>query len=381
MLLALYRQTAGSVPISAQLITHALQRYWASAPYHLGLDLMETAGMCWQADESDRAALIEAIEAIPQPQHPFLSTVIVEALQSLGALDAAEREHAEVIREEVRQFLANPDGHESCTAAYRTYYAQFDHPLSAAYDEVVADLSGAERKQLLMMAGKGWDSSSYFLSPLIIDLASFCDPEAGAIINRWTKLPLTDSFMPQDAIGVFVVAHIVLGRLGCSLPERQTEPDKPSAESLAACGVILYWSNRTDLDEDARCSPCRQSLSVLARHELGAAVDAIRHCEHALVEGVKHLPGQGLVQGSIVNCFPVEIAEICRQALKSSTGLIGYFSHFDRRQVLDFCIQVLGNHGNSADLMLLRRFGSDPGLGTNAIEAVKMLEDRSISAS
>ena len=258
----------------------------------------------------------------------------------------------QVIREEVRQFLANPDGHESCTAAYRTYYAQFDHPLSAAYGEAVADLSEAERKQLLMMAGKGWDNLSFFLSPLIIELASFCAPEAGAIISRWTELPPTDSFMPQDAIGVFVVAHIALGRLGCLLPERQTEPDNPSAESLAACGAILYWSNRTDLDEDARCTACRQPLSVLARHELGAAVDAIRHCEHALVEGVERIPGQGLVQRSIVNCFPVEVTEFCRQALKSPSSLIGYFTHFDRRQVLGFCIQVLGNHGNVGDLML-----------------------------
>lgn len=379
LILTLCRQVPGAGGIAAPFITRALKRHWASAPYHLQLDLMEVARLCWQTNETDRAALIDAIETLPQPQHPFISTTIVEALQSLGALEASEREHHAVVLEEVRQCLARPNDGDSCAMAYGIYSAQFDHPFSGAYCEVVSDLSEHERKQLLMMAAKGADDSSFFLSPLIIDLASFGDLKVGGSIVRWTKLPPTDSFMPQDAIAVFVVAHIALGRLACHLPDWQEATDSPSSEALTACGAILYWCNRADLDEDTKRNACHHSLTVLGRHEQGAALDVIRNCEHALVEGVKHLPGEAPVDRTIVGRFPTEVAEICRHALLRPALQVGYFHHFlhsDRHQDLKVAIDILAHHGNTTDLPLLRRCAADRILGTSAIVAVRTVEER-----
>ena len=63
---------------TAPSIVEAIESHWASAPYHLKLDLMDAARMCYSCDDRDRAALIAAIEALPQPGNVFVSTTIVD---------------------------------------------------------------------------------------------------------------------------------------------------------------------------------------------------------------------------------------------------------------------------------------------------------------
>ena len=369
--------------IPAPLIVQALEAHWAGAPYHLRLELLHAAQTCRRTNESDRSALIAAVEALPQPGHLFISSTIVEVLQCLGALDDSEREHIAVVREEVRQCLADSEDADRCAMAWGLYSAQFDHPYCGAYCEVIADLPENERKTLLTMAANGAGDTAFFLAPLLVDLASFGDSCVGDSIARWTSLPPADSFMPQEGVDVFVVAHLALGRLGCPLPDRLDEADGHSTEALAACGAILYWLNRVDLEETTKRHACDAALRVLVRHERGAALDVLRHCEYALVEGVQRLPGPIPVKRSIANCFPGEAAEICRHALAGPVSQVGYFRHYSehhRQQNLTFAIDVLARHGNSTDLRLLRAYANDAILGTNVIAAVKAIEDRVVAA-
>ena len=174
-----------------------------------------------------------------------------------------------------------------------------------------------------------------------------------------------------------------LARLDCPLPDRRDGADGHSTEALAACGTILYWLNRVDFDETTRRDACDASLGVLVRHERGAALDVLRHCEYTLVEGVQRLPGPVPVERSIVNCFPCEAAEICRHALAGPVCQVGYFRHFsdhDRQQNLTFAIDVLARHGNSTDLRLLRAYANNAALGTSAIAAVRAIEERMAAA-
>lgn len=368
--------------IAPPLILHALEAYWTGAPYHLRLELLYAAEGCRPANDSDRAALIAVMEALPQPEHPFISTTIVEALQSLGALDDSEREHNTVVREQVRQCLADPEDADRCAMAYGLHSAQFDHPYCGAYCEVIADLPENERKTLLTMAASGVGDTGFSLALLLVDLASFGDSGVGDSIARWTVLPPTNSVIPQESVAVFVVAHIALARLGCPLPDRRGEEDGHSAEALAACGALLYWCNRLELAETTKRHACSAPLRVLVRHERDAALDALRHCEHAFVECVKRLPGPAPLKRSIVDGFPSEAAEICRHALAEPFAQVGYFRHYsedDRRQNLTFAINVLAQHGNSTDLQLLREYADDATLGTRAIAAVRTIEGRSVT--
>ena len=108
LLLTLGKQTVELNILTAPLIRQAIERYWTKAPYHLQLDLMQTAGWCWGAEEPERTALIATIEALPH-RHPFVSTAIVEALQQLGALTASEEAHQWEVRDQVEKLLLEPD--------------------------------------------------------------------------------------------------------------------------------------------------------------------------------------------------------------------------------------------------------------------------------
>lgn len=367
--------------IAAPLIAQAIKSHWAGAPYHLQLDLVAAAHCCRPSNDRDRVALIAAIEALPQPGYVLLSTTIVEALQCLGALENSEHEHIAVVREEVNQCLTDPRDPEHCGMAYGLYSAQFDHPYAGAYCAVIAELPENDQKTLLTMAANGATDTSFFLAPLLIDLASSGDPAVGNSIARWTALPRTDSVMPQDCVAVFVVAHIALARLGCTLPELDGRcvGAGHSAEALAACGAILYWCNRAELNETTRRRACDAPLRVLIQHERGVALDVIQRCERATLDGVTRLSGEPLVERSILSGFPAEAAEICRQALARPLSQVGYFRHYsnyDRLQNLTLALDVLAHHGNRVDLSLLRQYATDPTLGTSAIEAVKMIEKR-----
>ena len=375
LLLMLSRGTA----TAAQLIMYALKTHWARAPYHLRLDLLEVAHTFPPANERERAELIAAVESLPEPRHVFLSSAIVEALQGLGALEDSEHDHITVVREAVREYLADPENATKCALAYGLYSAQFDHPYCGAYCEVIAHLPDFERKMLLTMAANGAANSSHFLAPLLVDLASFGDASVGDSLNRWTALPPTDGVCPQDDIAVFVVAHTALAQLGCPLPDRQSEADGHAAEALAACGAILYWCNRIQLDETTKRNACVVSLRVLSQRDRDAALGAIRHCEHAVVNGLARRPGSDSPGTSIVSDFPNEVAELCRRALSSPVSLVGYFRHYgeyDRQQDLTFAIGVMAQHGNSTDLGLLREYANDTVLGKSAIAAVRTIETR-----
>ena len=111
-----------------------------------------------------------------------------------------------------------------------------------------------------------------------------------------------------------MIAHLALARLGCVLPEKTTTGNS-AADALAACGTLLFWSNRIDASEDVRRSACQEPLDILRKHETGVSVDAIRHSQHMYLKVTNRLPGPAPINSSIVSGFPEEAAEICRQAL------------------------------------------------------------------
>ena len=185
------------------------------------------------------------------------------------------------------------------------YSAQFDHPYSDAYCEELAGLADREKKTLLEMASRSTKESASFLGTLLLELASFGDRDVGESIARWTKPPPADNrTMPQSNIHAFVAAHIALGRLGCPLPVHRTAGETPSERALKACGTILYWCNRVDLDEEGRREACASAVEVLTQHGDRAALDVLRECEDVWRDGWDLLPGDEPVVRSVVGLFP-----------------------------------------------------------------------------
>lgn len=382
-LLALSRHALTDEPSIAPLLPNILRRYWAGAAYHLRLDLLQAAQFCGRAAEAERIDLIQALEELPSPEHPFLSTSLIEALQSLGALEESEHEHIDVVRSQIREIFADQNNPDMQASAFGVWFAQFDHPYAGAYCEAISDLSFDDKKTLLVMAGKGAEQDAPFVSILIVELASYDDLAVCPVITRWTALPPIKCFMPQEGIGNFVTAHIALARLGCVIPESAAGVDSDSGEALAACGRILYWLNRSDVTMERRQSECAAALVTLARHELGVSTTVISDLYRAHSfpgEGLARLPGSEIVCTSIGDAFPAEIAEICRQCLRFPTRQRGYFEYFDQRQVLSFAIDALGTWGDCTDMVLLRELSKDPRHGSDAIRAIKKLEQEETPA-
>ena len=376
-LLALSRLAVADKPSIAPLLPDILRRYWVGAAYHLRLDLLQAAQFCGRANEPERLALIQALEELPLPEHIFLSTSLVEALQSLGALDESETEHINVVRTQIREIFADQDNPDMRALAFGLWVARFDHPYAGAYCEAISELSEDEKKLLLRLVGEGADQEATFANILILELAESHDPAVCPIITRWMALPPTRCVMPQDGIGNFATSHIALARLGGAIPEPASGFDSDAAEALAACGRILYWLNRFDLPMERRRSECAQSLATLSRHELGVSANVVGELyrAHSLSsEAFSRLQGSETVYTSIGDAFPAEIAEICRQCVRFPMRQRGYFDYFDRKGALAFAVSGIGQWGDVTDLMLLRELSHDPQLGTAAIRAIKSLD-------
>jgi nuclease-like protein len=379
VLLMLLRSAATDGPSVAPLLAKIIGRLWNSAAYHLRIDLMYAAQCAaWRVSEDDRHNLADAIQALPQASHPFVSGSIIDALKALGALNDSETEYTETVRTQIRSALADRTNPDMRALAYTVWYGQFDHPFDGAYCTAVSELADEEKKTLLTMAAQGATQDSPFASILLVELATHNEPASGSLIARWTALPPTRCAMRQDAIGDFVTAHIALGRLGCVLPEVEGRYASHAADALCACGEILYWMNRVDIPKSQRRAGCASALTVLSRHENGVAGSIIGETFHCLVsdEGLSRLPGGEPVRTCIGSCFPIEIAEVFRECLNNPTHQTGYFEWLNQQQTFDLAIQALGAWGDTTDIPVLRVWSITRQYGPSALEAIRSLEEK-----
>ncbi len=365
----------------APILPRLLRTHWPQAPYHLRLDLMLAAQLSGRgASDADRAELIQAIEELPQSTHIGISSAMIDALKSLGALDESEDEHTPAVRQSIREVLSDSDNPDMQKLAFGIWNGQFDHPYDGAYYQAIAELPDQEQKSLLVMAARGADWDAMFLSVLIAEIANLGDPSLGSLFTRWTAVPDPKAFMPQDALGVFARAHIALARLTCPLPVGAEATNDANAQSMAAAGRILYWLNRLDLSIDRRRAECAEALGILTDPKSGIALSLLREFafeNRTWIEGFSSLDATEPINASIGEAFPEEMARICRHCLHAPDIQRGYFQFFDRAETLDFAISALGYYGTLLDLDLLRQLSRVSRLGRTAVAAIARIEKAS----
>jgi len=382
LMLSKYQEDPGA--IVAPYLPDLLGERWSLHPYHLQLDLLDCVHWCWDLEEPHRTALIDALETILPKVNPMLSGIVFECLDNLGAVEPSHLEHIETIRSQMRELLSNESAPDHRESAWSIYIGQFDHPLSRSYIEVVDELEPEEKERFMLLACEAASETGFFLAPLINDIAKCGNPAAGPSLQRWAKLPARNSFMPQEAAAVFVVAHIALGHLGCALPSDSPTDADDSAEALSACGRLFYWVSRRDIPGDERARQCDACWGVLMQHDKGAALASLMTCESALRHGMATVLQAPADERSLIHRFPQEAAEVCRAALTRTRQRQGYFpAVFEGGEQghLVFAIQVLARLGEEQDLVVLRKLSDDPALGTTAIEAIRGLEGRTMPSA
>ena len=146
-----------------------------------------------------------------------------------------------------------------------------------------------------------------------------------------------------------------------------------------ACGEVLYWCNRHDLEEPLQRRGYEPPMHELGEELADCSLHGIRQFEQMLSYHIERMPGELPVVRSISRKFPNEVLEICRRFLSFPMNQVGYFQHYsesDRTRDKRFAIEVLGRNGNSTDLRSLRRYANDVVVGTTAIGAIKRIEER-----
>jgi len=380
VLVILSSNIEASNEVAADFVVWGLTEYWAKAPSHLRLSLLDAAGFRWEAPARQKSELAIALESLLNNDTPMLNTSIFESLQRLGASESMEAEHIDSVRQQLAEVLKRPDDESAWREAQGLFNCQFDHPYSNAYWEAIHELPQEEIDTFTLMAAKGAQDSFFFLSLLLRDVYKIGGNAACEPLSRWTALPPVGSVSPQEAIETFVIAHQFLGRLHGKLPDHEHRTAQGTAAvALRACGELLYWSNRTDLSDSERRACSQPSWRDLEDLHRGAAVVAIHMCTdwHMMVQS------EDSTIETIPSFFAAECTAVCRWSLENPKEQIDYFQQFGRpfgHSALEFAVKVIGRHGNTMDLMLLRSWSLDPDLGRDAIRAIRALESRLLAS-
>jgi hypothetical protein len=379
LLVDLDKYSDRDAPSLGTVLPPILNRLWPKAAHHLRLELMHAAGMsAGKLSESERRALIEAIEALLPVNGGFDSVGMIDALKYLGALDDDGSEQVAGIKAQIEAVLTDPCDPSARDAAAGLWNAQFDHPHDGAYCEAWNDLASGDRKTLLLMAAQSVERDSMFTPSLIAEVASYADPSDGPTLARWTTLPPKKEAIVGDAIHSFEMAYAALARLHCPLPDHLAEAVAPADRALLACGVIFYWLNRDDLSKVERRRNCAGPLAILLQHETGVAATVVGEffrSDFMFSESAKRLPGPEPVVTSLGWDFPDEIAVIYRAALEQPTSQTGYFEFFRVGDTIEKALANLGHFGSVSDIPLLRTWSIHPNHGHSAVRTIKMIEE------
>ncbi|MDL2409165.1 hypothetical protein PY650_26720 [Rhizobium calliandrae] len=368
----------------AIIIGALLDRVWRGAPYHLKLDLIDTAGWCWRAEDPEREALILKLDSLPKDQHVFISTTILEALQHLGALDEGTTQHKAVVRAEIAECLAHQDDPDACSRAFGIYSACMDHPYSEAYAEVFNTLPTSERAQMFTMAARGADSNAFFVVMLITDIAGLSDAAVTGELARFLTPPDKDSFNLSDPIQTFTLAHLAFASGALPLPSTGSTASMQENLTWTAIGEVLYWMNRADFTLEVRQRASASAMTAVMANVSGNAINAMRLIEQAHVEGWTRPAGLPPFNHSAASLMPAVGIKLAKEALDKPETLTGTFKFYDiqeRTADLAFALALIGRYSTTADIAYLRNFIADKSLGTSAISAIRGIEERLVAVA
>ncbi|AYA39421.1 hypothetical protein HZS38_01810 [Xenorhabdus nematophila] len=321
-------------------------------------------------DDAVKAKMIAALEDSMDKLGVFMNSMIFDALKGLGGLDAEEENYRTVVLEEIESVFSE-SGPQADTEAWNIFSRQFDHPYDSIYWEEVNNLASDQKRQFLFKALKG-ASTDYvsFVGILIRQLADFGDPAVSEAIEPWLRLPAKRSVIPQDTVEVFFAAHEAMGILGLPLPATATSPVDVD-ETMRACGELAYWACRLSNCELESSPQTLGARTTLLAYSVSASAGALWYSTSRM------LSSDG-ARTHVATSYPNTALAVCRDALTNREAQKTYHEHGlmnDLARIASFSIQVIGQFGYADDLQHLRSLCDEEGLGHEALDAIKKIED------
>lgn len=356
-----------------------LKARWKNAPHRLRMSFLDAAHYSWDIEQDLKDKIIEQLNHLLEESRGdwLMPTFIIDALQALGALEEDELAYEDTVRTELANIFEGEENSIKCSEAYGFHTRTFDHPYHDAYWRVLSELSDTDAKRLYTMALKGAvDKSSFGIPIALYNVAKFEDPSTADAIRPFTEIPDNDDSMPQSATEAFLLAHVALGWIGIKMDSKLDGQNSPTAKTFLAYAEIMYWLNRRDLRAVERNKEMVKAWKVLKDHNLGTSVGTLLNFDEISNESMRHFAKGKDVILSLQKAFPNEVAEICRQALLKVGIQHGYFRRERKNEIISHAIHLLGCHGTSADLVLLKKYISDISLGTTSLRAIERIEAR-----
>jgi hypothetical protein len=195
-------------------LTEVLRTRWRYEPYHVRLELLHIVGFVRDAEETARAGLVEAINALEiHPSNWALNSSVIDALKILGALDDEGEGQRAAIRDEVAAVIGEADGDDIREQALSVYTRLFDHPFDWIYAEEVYALPEETRRLLYRRAFQADGiADSMSVRYLAQRIAEYEEPSDAPLFSSLARLPSQTNPMSQDEMAAFVLAVRFLAR-------------------------------------------------------------------------------------------------------------------------------------------------------------------------
>jgi len=348
-------------------------RNWRQFPYHLLSEILQQIGWLFNDDEQ-RSKIVEAITTIHvETRNVWLSTEIFDALSALGELEEDSNEYISVVNNEIDQVLNNPNDKTACENALGIFNRQFDHPYDSAYYTAIEQLPEEKKTLFLEMALQGGYSSMFTVS-LIMRAVQVLGYEAMRYIGKWTEMPIIEPTFPQDSLGVFMVAHLLLGQHNYPLPLRNINEPEKKDNSMRALAELYYWQNRSDIDVSQKDEYTIPLENFFFSAENSYGIETLWQSRNALHQQVHY----GVLDLRFLKIFETihkeQIVSACRRALSDLNWVESIWKFGDRRvEMNQHAIYLLSDVGTIVDLDVLRPLANDVDYGRSAVDAIKKL--------
>ena len=352
-----------------------LENHWKKVPYHLTNEILQQISRFANTNEQ-RLRLIEILNKIhSQTENPWFSTMIFDALESLDALDADTEEHMETVKWQIEQLFSHKEDETYRQMASGIYSAQFDHPFSSAYMYAIDSLNDEHKKNFYCMALQGSDTSM-FTSALILEGYKHMKAEVAPYLTRWTQTPLFDQVFSQDAMKVFFLSHVIIGKSNFPIATKFKNEIDDTDKSLHATAEVFYWINRTNLTQEEKKEKCKAASKQLFDPGNKFAVESYWQSWSSLM----HSDASNFFSESpityIEEIFQERVVGLCRHCLTNLEFQQEVLKFTRREEIIRHAIAILENLGTILDTDVLKPLVDNVSYGTSALSAIKKLNSK-----
>lgn len=365
-----------------------VRRSWESGIYIQRLHGLEFAKGMRSATENAGPEAVAAMRGMLEgfdTKNVFVNTVLLETQSAYGGLEieidaeGSAREMRALIRPEVAASDELRQMAHSLQVEPTTFLASlargcldkmWEDVFQGVYWDAYADLTSAERFDLLSLALLDGDRDGMFLDWMLRELIEIGDQRAAATCRRFAADIQTPSAFPQGATATYV-----LGIEGCA--RWQDAPiERPAAADAAhaawhAIGDILFWVHKDTTKH-------RDAIDSLWRRLNGQVLLAAGDVLHQLASSRWRSLREHQEHIDLIVLFPDEVKRVAEACLNHEEALPSAFRSniVIDEQLIRFLIGALGRCGDHGSLGILKVYAEVEKFGRGAVEAIQSIQQR-----